>query len=205
MAVPSNKNRRDAAPSHFGGHDDNPAEEVSWIDAAKYANALSIAEGLTACYTTDGLGLTSDYVVDPYSCGGYRLPTEAEWEYAARAGQDTIYSGSDVVEEVAWFIDNSGLTTRTVCTRVPNAWGLCDMTGNVYEWVDDWYEHAYGGYGTGAAESDPPGSLYGSQRVKRGGYWGESAGGLVVAQRGVDDAALRNSDNGFRIARTIPE
>jgi formylglycine-generating enzyme required for sulfatase activity len=134
-----------------------PVEQVSWEDAVRYANALSSKEGLTPCYDMSGN-------FQGISCSGYRLPTEAEWEYAARAGTTGSRYGS--LGMIAWTKDNSNSTTHPVGQLGPNAWGLYDMLGNIWEWTHDWY----GSY-SGGAERDPTGASSGSVRVSRGGSW----------------------------------
>ena len=166
--------------------DDCPADTISWYDVAKYANALSAQEGLAACYSADGTDVVATYRTDPYACPGYRMPTEAEWEYAARAGVDTEFSGSNTATSVAWYYDNAynlGTYAHRVATLAPNAWGLYDMSGNVYEWTNDWYSGSYGGYSGGAAQTDPPGPTSGSVRVGRGGNWTDSTSNVRVADR----------------------
>ncbi len=167
-----------------------PVEQVSWEDAVRYANALSSKEGLTPCYDASGnfQGL---------SCTGYRLPTEAEWEYAARAGTTASRYGS--LGQIAWTNSNSGSTTHAVRQLAPNAWGLYDMLGNVYEWTHDWY----GSY-SGGAERDPTGPGSGSDRVYRGGSWDSEARGSRASSRGWDAPGLRGDDLGFRLARSVP-
>ena len=114
-------------PSAFPSDSNYPVEGVSWYDAVAYANALSDKEGLTRCYS----GIDDNIRWDR-SCNGYRLPTEAEWEYAARAGQPTKYAGSDDADEVAWYKNNlAGKPMRFV--KKANAWGFYDMSGNVGE------------------------------------------------------------------------
>jgi formylglycine-generating enzyme required for sulfatase activity len=117
-----------------------PVEQVSWLDAVKYCNKLSASEGLSPCYVL----LQEDEVKwEKLECQGYRLPTEAEWEYAARADETTEYAGSDRLDEVAWHDGNSGSKTHPVGTKKANAWFLKDLSGNIYEWVWDWYADSY--------------------------------------------------------------
>ncbi len=132
-------------PSYFSGSD-KPVEQVTWYNAVEYCNARSIQEGLTPCYNT------STWACD-FSANGYRLPTEAEWEYAARGASnnpDYLYAGSNDINSVAWYGDNSSSTTHNVGTKAPNGLGIYDMSGNVYEWCNDWY----GSYSS-SAQTDP--------------------------------------------------
>jgi formylglycine-generating enzyme required for sulfatase activity len=188
-------------PSSFlGCGSDCPVEYVSWHEVAEYANALSVAEGLTECF--DCSSGTCSTTNSPYTCDGYRLPTEAEWEYAARAGTDYVYAGSDTIDDVAWYNSNSGSSTHPVAQKHPNDWGLYDMSGNVWEWTWDWMDSEY--Y-SGGAMTDPVGPGSGSNRVNRGGSW--SSGGPENSRvsdrhgRGPDD---RHYYLGFRLARTVP-
>ena len=181
-------------PSHFKG-DDLPVEKVSWLDAVNYANALSEREDLSACYGVIGTTVTWP---EGLSCTGYRLPTEGEWEYAARGGEGHVYSGSDTLSAVGWYTENSGSTTHAVGGKAPNAFGLYDMTGNVWEWVWDWYGSTLPG------GRDPLGPEAGSFRVFRGGSWFNSALYLRVAYRGWHYPDYRGTDFGFRLARTSP-
>lgn len=180
-----------------------PTDSVSWAEVALYANALSSAEGLASCYRSDGGDLATDYLADPASCPGYRLPTEAEWEYAARAGEDTVYAGSDDVTEVAWYTGNAsslGTYSHEVATLAPNAWGLYDMTGNEWEWVGDWYDAAY--YNS-SPQADPAGPESGASRSFRGGSWGNLAQDITVSSRSYD-YPNRYAFVGFRLCRTAP-
>ncbi|MFW5627728.1 MAG: bifunctional serine/threonine-protein kinase/formylglycine-generating enzyme family protein [Candidatus Cloacimonadaceae bacterium] len=152
-------------PSNFKG-DSLPVEQVSWCDAIKYCNKLSIKEGLMPCYSGSG-----DNIICNWEANGYRLPTEAEWEYAARGGQksaDNMYAGSDVLKEVAWFNDNLGDRTQFVGKKNPNELGIYDMSGNVWEWCWDWYSETY--YKE-SSKINPRGPSVGAYRVLRGGSW----------------------------------
>ena len=149
-----------------------PVEQVSWYDAVKYCNALSLISGLTAVYDTSAG--TADF-----SQTGYRLPTEAQWEYACRAGSITEYWwGPDTngMGASTWSYNDSVETTQPVATKLANAYGLYDMTGNVWQWCNDWY----GSY-TAAAATDPAGATTGTSRVLRGGSWNNyyNRGGVV--------------------------
>jgi len=197
-----------------------PVEDVSWLDAITYANHRSAAEGLPLCYTLDGALLG---VETPYDCEGYRLPTEAEWEYAARAGTQTDYYCGDVgtgcLDDIAWHGRNSERTTHPVGQKTPNAWGLYDILGNVSEWTGDWladYPSSAQRFLHGRARSgpaswtDPSGPGSGSPRyltrfrVLRGGGWDSGSGNLRSARRGNYGPGARTYDLGFRIVRTAP-
>jgi formylglycine-generating enzyme required for sulfatase activity len=152
-----------------------PVEMVLWDDAVAFAEKVSARDGVT-----------------------YTLPTEAQWEYAARGGRTgELYSGSNEATAVGWISDNSGSTTHAVCGKARNGYGLCDMTGNVGEWTSDWY-----GYYAGSA-TDPTGAS-GSDRVDRGGGWGYSARRARVAYRYRYVPANRLLNLGFRLAMTTP-
>jgi formylglycine-generating enzyme required for sulfatase activity len=173
-----------------------PAYCVSWFDAVAFCNALSELEGLKPAY--DIAGTTVKRVA---GASGYRLPTEAEWEYAARAGESHTYAGSDDVDDVAWYDGNSDNQTQPVGQKDANAWGLHDMSGNVYEWTGDWYASDY--YTSSPAE-DPQGApSTGDYRVNRGGGFHVTAVGTRAAyrSRGFPDNA--GDYLGFRVV--LPE
>lgn len=181
----------DTNPSRFKW-DDLPVEGVCWYDAISYCNALSKKEGYEGCYRINGE--SANYLP---SATGYRLPTEAEWEYAARGGNrkdSYLYSGSNILEEVAWYDKNSGNKTHSVGQKKQNSLGLYDMSGNVWEWCWDWKD-AY----PSSALVNPLGSTAGSFRVIRGGSWGHSASINTVSYR--SRFAARNTNNflGFRL------
>ena len=178
-------------PSYFSGQD-KPVESISWFDAVLFCNALSIEQGLTPCYNT------ATWFCD-FSANGYRLPTEAEWEYAARGSSnnpDYLYSGSDDIENVAWNSSNSSSQTHDVGTKNPNSLGIYDMSGNVWEWCNDWY-----GLYSSSAQTDPVGPATGSYRVFRGGCWCSSASYCRVAIRNYVYPTSGSISIGFRLAR----
>ena len=182
-------------PSRFKGSN-RPVERVSWFDAVNMANKLSVLEGLDKCYSIDGKEVT--WSND--DCTGWRLPTEAEWEYAARGGKYSHkYSGSNNVDKVAWLTGNSSNKTQNVCEKTRNGYGLCDMSGNVYEWVWDW-KGAY----SSSPSVDPRGPTSGSYRVGRGGSWVDYARNVRVASRSYFVPSFTYSYLGFRLARTSP-
>jgi formylglycine-generating enzyme required for sulfatase activity len=184
-------------PSEFKG-DSLPVEMVSWFDAIKYCNAKSIRDSLTPCYnyTTGECDFKSN---------GYRLPTEAEWEYTARGGSKSKgyeYSGINTIGDVAWYVGNSNGQTHPVGEKEPNELGLYDMSGNVLEWCNDWYDSKYymqcKDRGTVLNPTCPN---KGVVRVLRGGSWGFEALYCRSAYRFGGLPGSRSSLFGFRLSR----
>ena len=188
-----------AAPSRHGDcGEDCPVELISWHEAAQATNRRSAAEGLDACYVCsgEGEGLACTGVEGLLDCTGYRLPTSAEWEVAARCGADQPFPGGDTAEWVAWTRETAAGAPRVVAQLLPNACGLVDMGGNVSEWVHD-------GAGEQPAEStDPTGSPSSDRRLTRGGGWDTDASWARVPAVHRRDATNRSSAVGFRMART---
>lgn len=154
-------------PSRWTGRN-NPVEQIRWSDAVRYCNARSRLEGLQPCYDLDHW--TCDFGME-----GYRLPTEAEWEYACRAGTSTTYffgDNSTKLSNFAWFKDNAGQRPRPVGRKLPNPFGLFDMLGNVWQWCNDFYQVDY--YEV-SPEQDPRGPESGENKVVRGGSWAAEA------------------------------
>ena len=181
-------------PSQFVGDATRPVEQVSWFDAVAFCNELSDLEGLQRCYTISGTKVGCDLTKD-----GYRLPTEAEWEFAARGGTSSrgyTYAGSNTVDDVAWYSGNSGNTTHPVGTKAPNELGLYDLSGNVWEWCWDWYRQYQSG-----AQSDLAGPSSGTERAARGGSWFYRAAYERPVQRGNIPPGDRYNGIGFRPVR----
>jgi len=185
-------------PSNFKG-EDLPVENVSWYDTVKFCNKLSERDGFEPVYTINGTQVTCDFTKN-----GYRLPTEAEWEYAARGGNQSrgyTYAGSNSAGTVAWYWDNSGKKTHPVGTKQPNELGLYDMSGNVWEWCWDWYDKKY--YAQSPSKN-PKGPSSGAQRVRRGGSWDLLAEDIRSAYRNHSAPSYSNIYGfGFRLSRTV--
>ena len=187
----------------------NPVNYISWYDALVYCNTRSIKEGLTPCYAIGEKTAPSEWGTVPtssdsmwnaatcdFTANGYRLPTEAEWEWAARGGESYTYAGSDDIDEVAWYTKNTNDTgTRDVKTKKANGYGLYDMSGNVWEWCWDWYD---------SISSDKPasGPASGSYRCQRGGSWDNNALNAQVAYRIYIYPFSRSIIFGFRLVRS---
>ncbi len=185
-----------ANPSYFKG-DDLPVEKVSWFKAVQYCNKLSRKEGLVPAYGISCCG-NSRTISWNREANGYRLPTEAEWEYACRAGAATAYNtGAAISDDTGWYSANSGNKTHPAGQKPANTWGLYDMHGNVLEWCWDWY----GSYAN-SAQTDPVGALSGVDRMIRGGSWGNLAQFLRSAYRVHYTPSSRYYFLGFRLARS---
>jgi len=186
------------------GRGSRPVINVSWNDAIAYCNWLSEKEKLPKAYDSNGNLLDKDgrVTTDITKVVGYRLPTEAEWEYAARGGNKSRgyqYAGSSTVWDVAWYDSNSGNKTQEVGKKAPNELGIYDMSGNVWEWCSDWY----GNYSS-SAQTNPNNSTTGSRRVLRGGSWFNFAASTRVADRSNVSPTFTYYGLGFRITRTVP-
>lgn len=167
-------------PSKFCGLK-KPVESVSWFDAIQFCNVLSELSGLEKCYIMKAGNDTVDFVD---GANGYRLPTDAEWEYSCRAGSKLVQYGN--IEDIGWYEGNSNETTHDVGLKLPNDFGLFDMLGNVWEWCWDIY--------------DP--EVYGSYRIFRGGGWSDESRGCLASNRRRSHPTYAIDDVGFRVARS---
>jgi len=185
------------SPSRFTGPN-NPVEKVSWFEAVEFCNKLSAREGLAPAYQIDGRKVSWD----PAS-GGWRLPTEAEWEFAARGGTESKgydFPGSNAAEAVAWGFSNSAKRTHVVKELPPNELGIYGMAGNVWQWCWDWYTFDR----SALPAVDPRGPAVGSARVSRGGAWNEDHPDAFRPYYRADDGPETVGDNlGFRVAKNV--
>lgn len=226
FGLPNPSSRDPKAPENGDGFGDRyPVGTITWFEAVAYANLRSERATspkppcfiLSRCTGELGHGLICEDVSinaeSVYECEGYRLPTEAEWEYAARAGTTTdFYNGNygdpegpisapdPTLDRIAWYVYNAHSRSRPIGTKEPNAWGLFDMAGNVREWVFDWYSGR--GYGTGPL-TDPVGINGGKARVLRGGCGWCDTSEQRTAARFYDSPSSRGPLRGFRLARTL--
>ncbi len=190
-------------PSHWQDNPNQPVERVRWRDAKQYCNERSLMEHLQPCYDEK----TPDWDCN-YEANGYRLPTEAEWEYACRAGTRASYDfGSESkLRQFAWFADNAGEQTHPVGTKQPNGWGIHDLYGNVSEWCEDVYDPEYYASSPDTNPTGPPNTGEDVKRVLRGGSWKASASMCRAELRqgertGDSDACFYTDFCGFRCVR----
>ena len=182
-------------PGNFK-HDHKPVQNVSWFDAITFCNKWSERDGLEEVYELDNFGGVRIH----FDRVGYRLPTEAEWEYACRAGTTTEFFWGDSEadwDKYAWHDRNSDDQVHVVGQRNPNPWGLYDMTGNVWEWCSDWYDVDYYSFGEQINPRGPK-REYGESRVMRGGAWAYDPVRLRSAARLKRDPSLTDDVSGFR-------
>ncbi|KAA0260771.1 MAG: formylglycine-generating enzyme family protein [Chlorobiota bacterium] len=180
-------------PSNFKGPN-RPVESVSWYEMVEFCNKLSEKEGLQKAYSGSGENIRCDF-----TSNGYRLPTEAEWEYAARGGNKSRgykYSGSNDLDAVGWYDNNSGSATKEVGTKQPNELGIYDMIGNVWEWCWDWK-----GEYSSMPQENPSGPTFGSDRINRGGSWRDEATDCLATSRQSHNPEFADNSGGLRVVR----
>jgi formylglycine-generating enzyme required for sulfatase activity len=195
--IKANKMKMPIKPS-WGWQDNYPINGITWNEAIAYCNWLSTKEKLQPCYSKKGPNFVCNF-----KANGYRLPTEAEWEFAAKGGTNSKgfrYSGSDKLEDVAWHKVNSNGQPHTVGTKLPNELGIYDMSGNVWEWCWDWYNKDF--YKLEKVDN-PKGPEMGERRTVRGGSWDSKSNYVRPANRISTIPSKTHEFYGFRIARTI--
>ena len=195
----------------YEGSDDHPVSCVSWFDAISYCNWRSAQENLQPCYSLNHSYNPGDWskgtIICDFSANGYRLPTEAEWEFAARAGQkECLYSGGDNLDDLAVYAKNCDWQPSRAASKQPNGFDLYDMSGNVAEWCWDWYEESY--YSRSESQN-PTGPLYPNRktegrRVLRGGSWYNGDKACRVSSREGWEPERCDNGNGFRVVRSLP-
>lgn len=191
--------KKDTVYSCHWGRGKQAMVMVSWFDAVHYCNWLSEKEKLSKCYLIDEKNLTVQFLD---TAKGYRLPTEAEWEFAARGGNNskgTTYAGSNDINAVGWYAANSEQKAHPVAQKAPNELGLFDMTGNVWEWCWDIYDW---NYYKASPQDDPKGPATGPYRVMRGGAWYNEPKYARVFTRQNHHIGFKQTSVGFRVART---
>lgn len=184
----------DYNPSNFK-NDELPVECVNWYEAVLFCNKKSQKDNLQPCYTIDGEKVECDF-----NAGGYRLPTEAEWEFAARGGVKSKgyrYAGSDSLDEVAWYSKNANKTTHPRGEKLGNELGLYDMCGNVFEWCWDWFDKFDSDYA-----DNPKGPVKGKMKVVRGNNWVNGETTNELSRRVHRDPYCTTDHQGFRLVRS---
>ncbi|WP_162523819.1 SUMF1/EgtB/PvdO family nonheme iron enzyme [Flavobacterium sp. LMO8] len=194
--IKSNKMKMPQKPS-WGWNDNYPINGITWNEAIAYCNWLSKTEKLQPAYTKKGPNIICDF-----NANGYRLPTEAEWEFAAKGGKNSKsynFSGSNNLDEVAWHKGNSKKTPHTVGTKNHNEIGIYDMSGNVWEWCWDWYNKDFYKMEKG---NNPHGPEMGDRRTVRGGSWDSQPNYVRPANRISTEPNKTHEFYGFRIVKT---
>lgn len=195
--IKANKMKMPPKPT-WGWQDNYPINGITWNEAIAYCNWLSIKEKLQPCYTKKGPNFLCNF-----QANGYRLPTEAEWEFAAKGGTSSKnyrFSGSDKIEDVAWYKSNSKGHPNTIGTKLPNELGIYDMSGNVWEWCWDWYNKDFYKQEKG---DNPKGPEMGERRTVRGGSWDSQPNYIRPANRISTIPSKTHEFYGFRTARTL--
>ncbi len=195
--IKANKMKMPEKPT-WGWQDNYPINGVTWNEAIAYCNWLSKKEKLQPVYTKKGPNFVCNF-----NANGYRLPTEAEWEFAAKGGASSKsfkYSGSNNLDDVAWHKGNSKGTPHTVGTKLPNELGVYDMSGNVWEWCWDWYNKDFYKLEKG---DNPKGPEMGERRSVRGGSWDSQQNYVRPANRISTEPNKTHEFYGFRVVRTI--